>query len=202
METSIVRKPGRVDPRRLIVPLLAAAAGLLPAGCVHVVTYQPDAGSVGKLGADAAKVELANLFRACEKPEVTSALVEDRYVEYTWNRWYPAGLFRSVSVPYDARIYFEEVMSFRLTSNHHVRLWALEESPIADFVFPDQRTAERFLDLVTGFRDRVPSLGPPPPAAAPPAAQTAPAAPPPPAQPAAPAQPAPTAPPAPPAEPK
>ena len=157
-----LERPDRVGRRATgLFAILLAAAGT--AGCVQVVMYRPDPGVVGKEGPEAAMAELSSLVQRAREPHVTWAQVEDRFLEYAWVAPRSADLYYMAGVPHDARIYYDEVTSFRLTSNHHVQLWGPADIPIARFVFQDQGSAQRFLDLLVGLRDR----------AAPPAGQPA-----------------------------
>jgi hypothetical protein len=141
-------------PARRTLAILAAAAAI-GAGCVTVVPYQADEGTVDRLGLEDAKKKLAEVMNRAMDPRIATVEPRDDTVRYTWQITTPGAFYVPVTTTNFTEIFYRNIGRFELYDNNYVFIWGLNDARVDKVLFANQEDARAFVDLLMSMRARL-----------------------------------------------
>jgi hypothetical protein len=141
-------------PARRTLAILAAAAAI-GAGCVTVVPYQADEGTVDRLGLEDAKKKLAEVMNRAMDPRIATVEPRDDSVRYTWQITNPGAFYVPVTTTNFTEIFYRNIGRFELYENNNVFIWAPNDARVDKVMFGNQEDARAFVDLLMSMRARL-----------------------------------------------
>lgn len=128
--------------RRLGLYILVSACGLLGAGCIAVLDYQPNERALDELGIDTARERLRETLIRAVNPPVQTVELTNETLTY---KWHPL-----VGI----QIFFIKLSRVEVYENHVVFLRGAGNEILGTIIYGTAQDAKLFADLVMSFRAR------------------------------------------------
>lgn len=127
---------------RRIALLSLCALGLLEAGCIPSINYQPNERILDALGVDVARERLRETLLRVVSPRIQTMTLTDESLQY---KWHPR---------VGTRINFINLGRVEIFENHKVLIRGAGDQVLSVLQYGTEEDAKLFADLLMGFRKR------------------------------------------------
>ena len=128
--------------------LVALAAG----GCATPLQYTANDQLVTSQGLDATRSKLKEVMMRAVVPRVVAVDISDDNVDYKWTQQHMGAFYQVSTITNQQQMYFTNMESAELYSNHYVYVWRNGRSGADQILFAGEPDAKSFIDNLWSLR--------------------------------------------------